>query len=192
MEYRSRGEKIALHLTAAIGIAALFIIAGIALAAEQEGEELFSPYLFSKRVPAGDESWIASLRPTDPAEADAARFAETVRTGVLLVKYGKYQTAADILEPFRTREHFTLLHALGVAYVRLNRNQEAYDVLVRAHALRPSIAGPLLPAALACAKMSRRCYEYRDLALEYKKLGGRFTRMADRIVYHVPYALRRS
>jgi hypothetical protein len=192
MDHPGRGEKIALHLTVAIGFVVLLAFSGVAPAAEKENEELFSPYLFSKRAPAGEESWIASLRPADPAEVDAARFAETVRTGVLLVKYGKYQTAAEILEPFRTRQHFTLLHALGVAYVRLNRNQEAYDVLIRAHTLRPNVAGPLLPAALACAKMSKRCYEYRDLALEYKRLGGRFTRMADRIAYHVPYALRRS
>jgi len=82
-----------------------------------------------------------------------------------------------------------VLHALGVAYVPVNRNQEAYDLLLRAHALRPTIAAPLLPAALACVKMARTCDAYRELALEYTQRGGRLVRFADKIANHLPRTL---
>jgi hypothetical protein len=154
----------------------------------KEDEELYTPYQIVKRLPSWEESSLVVLR---PAETDAARVTESIRAGALLVKYGQPDKALEYLEPLRSMDHFTLQHALGVAYVRLNRNQEAYDSLMRAHLMRPSVAGPLLPAALACARMARRCYEYRDLALEYRRLGGRFLRMADRIAYHVPYVLRK-
>lgn len=180
-------------LIVAIGAMAVLTISGLVpVLAAQEEEEIFSPYLASKRAPKWDESRFAALASPLADASDAARFAETVRTGILLVKNGQYAKAVELLEPYRTKDSFVVLHALGVAYVRMNRNQEAYDSLIRAHTLRPNIPGPLLPAALACAKMARRCYDYRDLALEYKKLGGRFIRLADRIAYHVPYTLRKG
>jgi hypothetical protein len=193
MGNRIRARQAVLCLATAIGAALVLTLGGLmpALAA-QEDEEIFSPYLASRQLPDVEESRFAALRPSSTDETDAARLAETVRTGVLLVKYGQYDKAIEILEPYRIKDQFTLQHALGVAYLRSNRNQEAYDSLIRAHNLRPNVAGPLLPAALACAKMFRRCDDYRDLAVQYKKLGGRFTRLADRIAYHVPYALRKS
>ena len=192
MKYHNRANKVVLYLVTAIGTMAVLTLSGLVPAlAAQEDEEIFSPYLASERLSEMEESRFAALRPTNPDDTDAARLAETVRTGVLLVKYGQHDKAVQLLEPYRTNDQFTLQHALGVAYLRLNRNQEAYDNLVRAHHLRPNVAGPLLPAALACAKMAKRCDDYRDLAQEYKKLGGRFTRLADRIAYHVPIALNR-
>jgi Flp pilus assembly protein TadD len=191
MKYNRCSEKTPLKVLAIIGTVALSVFLGPLQLLAAEDEEIFSPYLAARRLPEAEESRFAALRPSNPDETDAARFAETVRTGVLLVKYGQYDKAVQLLEPYRTNDQFTLQHALGVAYLRLNRNQEAYDNLVRAHHLRPNVAGPLLPAALACAKMARRCDDYRDLAQEYKKLGGRFTRLADRIAYHVPIALNR-
>jgi len=183
-------EKSTSLLLPLVGFVALvsFLAPVVVLAAE---EEIFSPYLAFRRLSDAEESRFAALRPSNPDETDAARLAETVRAGVLLVKYGQYDKAIELLEPYRIKEQFTLQHALGVAYLRTNRNREAYESLVRAHYQRPTVAGPLLPAALACAKMSRTCDDYRDLALEYKRLGGKFTRMADRIVYHVPIALNR-
>jgi tetratricopeptide (TPR) repeat protein len=123
-----------------------------------------------------------------PAGAREA-LAAAIREGVSLVRQREYARAVQRLEPYREIDHFTLLHALGIAYVRLDRNEEAYAALLRAHALRPEVAAPLLPAALACVKMARTCDAYRDLAREYKELGGQLVRFADKIAYHVPVAL---
>jgi hypothetical protein len=109
--------------------------------------------------------------------------------GVRLVKRGAYAEAISLLEPYRETPDFSLLHALGIAYLRTQRNQEAYDVLIRAHALRPDEPGPMLPAALACARMAKTCDEYRRLALEYKERGGRFGRLADKIAEYQPVTL---
>jgi hypothetical protein len=108
------------------------------------------------------------------------------------VKDGQHEKAIELLEPLRSEEHFTLLHALGIAYLREERNRDAYEILMRAHRLRPSVAGPLLPAALACARMATHCHAYRELAIQYKALGGKFTRLADNIEYYVPYELRKK
>jgi hypothetical protein len=109
--------------------------------------------------------------------------------GIRLVKRGEYAEAISLLEPYRETPDFSLLHALGIAYLRTQRNQEAYDILLRAHALRPNEPGPLLPAALACARMARTCDEYRRLALEYKERGGKFGRLADKIAEYQPVTL---
>lgn len=175
-------------------LASLVLVAGSTLdtmagSPVRDDGELFSPYLFARRAPAGEPS----VPPADPPTTNQApAFAETVRGGILLVRQGRYLEAVDLLEPHVDGDHFPLLHALGVAYVRLDRNQEAYDTLLRAHQLRPEVAAPLLPAALACAKMARRCYEYRSLALEYLERGGRFKRFAEKIANHIPWALRKS
>lgn len=182
--------EIGRHRLILIGLAGLFCLVGPGWSLAQEQEEIFSPYLAAKRMPEREESILSALRGADATQP--ARFAETVRSGVLLVKHGRYDEAIELLEPHRGMEQFTLLHALGVAYLRSNRNQEAYDVLMQAHRLRPDAAGPLLPAALACVRMPRTCYAYRDLARQYKEQGGRFVRLADKIRYHVPYMLRKS
>lgn len=164
-------------------------IPGVESAEQVEDEELFTPHLVYQRTPAQEQDLTALATPAEPG---TGLLAEQIRTAVLLVKHGYYAKATELLEPHRDQGNFTLLHALGVAYVRLNRNQEALDVLKRAHQLRPAVAAPLLPAALACVRMARRCYEYRELALAYKERGGRFKRFADKIAYHVPMVLRRS
>ena len=109
--------------------------------------------------------------------------------GIRLVKRGEYAEAISLLEPHRDAANFSLLHALGIAYVRTQRNQEAYDVLLRAHNLNPEDPGPLLPAALACARMAKSCDEYRRLALQYKERGGKFIRLADKIADYQPITL---
>jgi tetratricopeptide (TPR) repeat protein len=109
--------------------------------------------------------------------------------GIRLVKRGEYAEAISLLEPHRDAANFSLLHALGIAYVRTQRNQEAYDVLLRAHNLNSEDPGPLLPAALACARMAKSCDEYRRLALQYKERGGKFVRLADKIADYQPVTL---
>lgn len=109
--------------------------------------------------------------------------------GIRLVKRGEYAEAISLLEPYRETPDFSLLHALGIAYLRTKRNQEAYDVLIRAHTLRPDEPGPMLPAALACARMAKTCDEYRRLALGYKDRGGKFGRLADKIAEYQPVTL---
>lgn len=158
--------------------------------------------LFS--VPAG-----APAQPTDTPESpadleespDGGRLADEVgtgdpvdlrhvtRQGIRLVKQGEYAEAIALLEPHRDVAEYSLLHALGIAYVRTQRNREAYDILLRAHSLKPEEPGPLLPAALACARMAKSCDEYRRLALQYKELGGRLVRFADRIAEYQPITL---
>jgi tetratricopeptide (TPR) repeat protein len=122
-------------------------------------------------------------------EFDEAVFRALVRTSILLVKQGNYAQAIVLLEPYRAKDDFSMLHALGIAYVRTERNEEAYDTLLRAHQLNPNEAGPLLPAALACARMAKRCDAYRQLALEYMARGGKFVRFADKIANFQPVAL---
>jgi Flp pilus assembly protein TadD len=188
--FSSSGIRL-LRLGAPTVLLALILLTapGVGAAERTEDEEFFTPHLAYQRTPAPEQDLAALGTPSDP---DANLLAERIRTGVLLIKHGQYAQAATVLEPHRDQSNFTLLHALGVAYVRLNKNPEALAILKRAHELRPTVAGPLLPAALACVRMSRQCYEYRELALEYKERGGRFKRFADKIAYHVPLALRRS
>jgi len=175
------------------GLLVLLSLGGPAQGLAQGDEELFSPYLGKTRGLAELQAQAAEAlaRLQTLAPADPTYRAETVRTGVLLVKSGRHADAVALLEPSRPLAQFTLLHALGVAYLRTHRNQDAYDTLLRAHQLQPTVAGPLLPAALACARMPRTCDDSRLLVQEYLALGGRFTRLADRIRYHVPYRLRK-
>jgi tetratricopeptide (TPR) repeat protein len=112
-----------------------------------------------------------------------------MRTVVRLIKEGHYRSAIVLLEPYRTKDDFLTQHAIGVAYVRVGRNQEAYEALLHAHRLNPTVAAPLLPAALACARMAKQCDDYRSLALEYRALGGKFTRLADKIANYLPITL---
>jgi len=167
------------------------LVGGPVLGSAQEDEELFAPYPGKKSLPAQAQADAALARLQALAPTDPTYLAETTRAGVLLVKSGQHAEAVALLEPYRPLDQFTLLHALGVAYLRTQRNRDAYDTLLRAHRLRPTVAGPLLPAALACARMPRTCDDYRTLAGAYSALGGRFTRLANRIRYHVPYRLRK-
>jgi tetratricopeptide (TPR) repeat protein len=130
-----------------------------------------------------------SIQGISSAAVSGADFRALVRSAILMVKQGEYTEAIALLEPYRARDDFSMLHALGVAYVRTQRNEEAYDALLRAHHLNPSEAGPLLPAALACARMARSCDNYRQLALEYKALGGKFVWFADKIANFQPVEL---
>lgn len=155
----------------------------------QDNEELFTPYLVASLFPSG-EKLVSESR------SEVARLADggsdqlsTVRTGVRLIKQGEYTKAITLLEPYRAEPDFLTLHALGVAYVRVQRNAEAYDVLLRAHKLNPGVAGPLLPAALACARIAKRCDQHRDLALEYLALGGKFKKFAEKIANYFPLTL---
>ena len=116
-------------------------------------------------------------------------YQQIMHTVVLLIKEGHYRSAIALLEPYRTKDDFLTQHAIGVAYVRVGRNQEAYEALLRAHQLNPTAAAPLLPAALACARMAKRCDDYRSLALEYTARGGKFTRLADKIANYLPITL---
>jgi hypothetical protein len=145
-------------------------------------EELYSPFLPAART--------AALRPGEqPGDTPGLGQDTRVEAAVSLVRRGEYVRAVEILEPYGASDDFLALHALGVAYVRLGRNQEAYTTLLRAHHLRPAVPGPLLPAALACARMARTCDDYRELALTYKARGGKFTRFADRIASHLPITI---
>jgi len=155
----------------------------------RDTEELFTPYLVASLQPA-DRDTLISWQTKPSVLADAGDSPPSLAViGARLVKRGEYATAVTLLEPQRYGQNFLALHALGVAYVRLYRNAEAYEILVRAHALNPSIAGPLLPAALACARMASRCDGYRRLALEYMTLGGKFKKFADKIANHQPFTL---
>lgn len=162
---------------------------GTSPALADDSDELFSPFNVVARVtPPPDTATALRYGTGGPVDRQAA-YQELLRTAVLSIKQGYYATAITLLEPYHWNDDFLTLHALGVAYVRTARNQEAYDVLLRAHALRPGAAAPLLPAALACARIARRCDDYRRLALEYKALGGKFTRFADKIANHLPFTL---
>jgi hypothetical protein len=172
-------------------IAALMLwsIGAPGLASAQENEELYSPFMVAARIapPSGLTEPLAESRMAFRSLGDTQ--GERVRAAIGLVKRGEYAYAVEILEPYSATDDFLALHALGVAYVRLARNREAYELLLRAHRLRPAVPGPLLPAALACARMARTCDDYRDLALTYKARGGKFTRFADRIASHLPITL---
>jgi tetratricopeptide (TPR) repeat protein len=161
----------------------------VLLAAAQDSEELFTPFFVAKNtLPPMDQSLLArsdgQREPSDPIE-----YQQTMRTGILLIKEGHYQAAIALLEPYRAKEDFLIQHAIGVAYVRVGRNQEAYEALLHAHRLNPTAAAPLLPAALACARMAKQCDDYRSLALEYRARGGKFTRLADKIASYLPITL---
>ena len=179
-------------LSLVLGLMALGIACSGAFASSafvQDDEELFTPYLVASLQPADRDlpsSW--QHKPSVLADADDS-LPSLVIIGARLVKRGEYATAITLLEPQRYSQNFLALHALGVAYVRLYRNAEAYEILLRAHRLNASIAGPLLPAALACARMASRCDEYRRLALEYVALGGKFKKFADKIANHQPFTL---
>lgn len=195
---RHRGRK-GLNLRALLSLGLcgvmggwLSILSQPALAADIH-EEIFTPYLIASLIPPTqglfsdprtDPGPLAyagpSLRSVDPV---------LVRMGVRLIKRGEYGQAIALLEPYKFQDDFLTLHALGVAYVRTDRNIEAYNILLRAHRLNPTIAGPVLPAALACARMARSCDEYRRLALEYIALGGKFKKFADKIANHQPFTL---
>jgi hypothetical protein len=154
-----------------------------------DNEELFTPYLVASLLPAERDLGM-SRQSKPPVLADVGDSLPSLAViGARLVKRGEYATAVTVLESQRYGQNFLALHALGVAYVRLHRNAEAYEILVRAHRLNPSIAGPLLPAALACARMASRCDEYRQLAFEYVALGGKFKKLADKIANHQPITL---
>jgi len=155
----------------------------------RDNEELFTPYRVASLQPA-DRDLLSSRQFKPPVLADAGdALPSLVVVGARFVKRGEYVRAIAVLEPLRYGQNFLALHALGVAYVRLYRNAEAYEILVRAHRLNSSIAGPLLPAALACARMASRCDEYRRLALEYVALGGKFKKFADKIASHQSFTL---
>jgi hypothetical protein len=156
--------------------------------AQQKAEELFTPNVTARIVSTPDS--LSGQR----SDSGSLAYAEGVPPGIVvmgvrLVKQGEYAQAIALLEPYAFQNDFVTLHALGVAYVRTNRNREAYELLVRAHQLKPHVAGPLLPAALACARIARQCDEYRELALEYVALGGKFKRMADKIANYIPITL---
>jgi hypothetical protein len=160
----------------------------------QKHEELFTPYLIASAaipsIPSGDFPITSPRGESDVLkETKSSPSSGLLGTAVRLVKRGQYGSAIVLLEPYKTRDDFLTLHALGVAYVRTERNGEAYETLLRAHKLNPSVPGPLLPAALACARMARQCDEYRQLALNYIALGGKFTKFADRIAHHVPFTI---
>lgn len=176
-------------MTAGLSVALLcWSLGGPISAFARENEELFSPFMVAARV--APPSGLAALEGERTAVRGLGETQEErVRAAVGLVKRGEYLYAVEALEPYGQTEDFLALHALGVAYVRLGRNQEAYDALLRAHHLHPEMPGPLLPAALACARMARRCNDYRELALTYKARGGKFTRFADRIANHLPITL---
>jgi hypothetical protein len=177
-------------IVAGLLMAALAAGPAVVSAATLESDELFVPYLTAAVRPnsrAATSPLVAAVTPDGGSVP--GDFDQTVRVAVRLVKQGQYATAIRLLEPYRTTDDFLLLHALGVAYVRTDRNPEAYETLLRAHHLNPSVAAPLLPAALACARMARRCDEYRHLALAYKERGGKFTRFADKIASHLPLTL---
>jgi hypothetical protein len=153
------------------------------------------------RSAAGGTTDPAASAPADLEPAPEVRLDEEVRSdearalrqvvqqGVRLVKRGEYTEAIALLEPHQEAADFALLHTLGVAYVRTQRNPEAYAVLIRAHHLNPQDPGPLLPAAMACARMAKSCDEYRNLALAYKERGGKFVRLADKIAAYQPVTL---
>lgn len=174
-----------------LGFAVLALIAlwpAVVPAATQDSEELFTPFVVAKNaLPPMDQSiLVPSSGQPDPGPIE---YQQIIRTVVLMIKEGHYRSAIVLLEPYRTKDDFLTQHAIGVAYVRVGRNQEAYEALLRAHRLNPTAAAPLLPAALACARMAKRCDDYRSLALEYRALGGKFTRLADKIANHLPITL---
>ena len=155
----------------------------------RDDEELFTPYLVASLQPV-DRDLVSSWQRTPSVLTDVGdSLPSLVVIGARLVKRGEYAKAITLLEPQRYGQSFLALHALGVAYVRMYRNAEAYEILLRAHRLNSSIAGPLLPAALACARMASRCDDYRRLALEYGALGGKFRKFADKIANHQPFTL---
>jgi tetratricopeptide (TPR) repeat protein len=158
-------------------------------AATQDSEELFTPFVIAKNeLPPMDQSLLA--RSDGQREPPGLiEYQQIMHTVVLLIKEGHYRSAIALLEPYRTKDDFLTQHAIGVAYVRVGRNQEAYEALLRAHQLNPTAAAPLLPAALACARMAKRCDDYRSLALEYTARGGKFTRLADKIANYLPITL---
>ena len=176
----------------ALGLAVLVLIApwpAVLQAAAQDSEELFSPFFVAKNaLPPMDQSLLArsdgQREPPGPIE-----YQQIMRTVVRLIKEGHYRSAIALLEPYRAKDDFLTQHAIGVAYVRVGRNQEAYEALLHAHRLNPTVAAPLLPAALACARMAKRCDDYRSLALEYTARGGKFTRLADKIANYLPITL---
>lgn len=163
--------------------------ASLASSLAKDSEEFYTPSVVAsaKSMPP-ENAMDASQEAGDEVDVRVSH-QQLVRSGAELIKQGRYAEGIAVLEPFRESDDFLTLHALGVAYVRTGRNQEAYDILIRAHMLKPTVAAPLLPAALACARMARRCDDYRRLALEYKALGGELTRLADKIASHVPYKL---
>lgn len=192
---RMRRRRHGLRARLWLGLGLIGAMAGWEGAASQPAlaqyvtEELFSPYIVSRLLPPASDRLSDS--PSDPGSLPFAGGAPpgVVERGVRLVKQGQYAQAITLLEPYRVQDDFLTLHALGVAYVRTNKNQEAYEVLLRAHHLRPYVAGPLLPAALACARIARRCDDYRALALDYIALGGKFNRFAVRIANHQPFTI---
>jgi hypothetical protein len=175
-----------------LGVAVLALIAfrpTMLPAATQDSEELFAPFVVAKNaMPSMDQSLPArsddQREPPGPVE-----YQQIIQTAVLLIKEGHYRSAIALLEPYRTKDEFLTQHAIGVAYVRVGRNQEAYEALLHAHRLNPTAAAPLLPAALACARMAKRCDDYRSLALEYTARGGKFTRLADKLANYFPITL---
>jgi hypothetical protein len=185
-EQRPQPMRKLLFGLAAIGL--MLYGSGPSLTLAQDAEELFSPFTVAAKTPLSAPT-PAAPPAGQPESPTTIGYPDTVKTALLLIKRGQYSSAIGLLEPLREQDDFLTLHALGVAYVRTKRNQEAYHTLLRAHQLRPAIAAPLLPAALACARMAKRCDDYRRLALEYKALGGKFTRFADKIANHLPITL---
>jgi tetratricopeptide (TPR) repeat protein len=151
--------------------------------------EFFAPVVIASAKSTLAEIAMGPNQGAEDALDARVKYQQLVRSGVEMIKQGQYAEGIALLEPYRQNDDFLTLHALGVAYVRIGRNQEAYDILIRAHLLNPTVAAPLLPAALACARMARHCDDYRRLALEYKELGGALTRLADRIASYDPYRL---
>jgi tetratricopeptide (TPR) repeat protein len=155
----------------------------------QETEELFTPPVAASCVPSGRGPSSIPFSETGTQRGGEKALPDPARTGIRLVKEGEYAKAIALLEPHRAHGDFAALYALGVAYLRTERNMEAYEVLLQAHRLNPSTPGPLLPAALACARVAKRCDDYRRLAIQYKALGGRFTKLADKVANHQPLTL---
>ena len=139
----------------ALGLTMLVLITfwpAVQPAAAQDSEELFTPFFVAKNaLPSVDQSLLPRFdgrrEPPGPIE-----YQQIMRTAVQLIKEGHYRSAIVLLEPYRTKDDFLTQHAIGVAYVRVGRNQEAYEALLHAHRLNPTAAAPLLPAALACTR----------------------------------------
>ena len=179
----------------ALGLAVLALIAfwpAMLPAATQDGEELFTPFIVATNTLSPMDQSLLALSDVQREPPGPIEYQQIMHTVVLLIKEGHYRSAIALLEPYRAKDDFLTQHAIGVAYVRVGRNQEAYEALLRAHQLNPTAAAPLLPAALACARMAKRCDAYRSLALEYAARGGKFTRLADKIANYLPITLNFS
>jgi tetratricopeptide (TPR) repeat protein len=176
----------------ALDLAVLALIAfwpALLPAATQDGEELFTPFIVATNALSPMDQSLLARSDGQRESPGPIEYQQIMHTVILLIKGGHYLSAISLLEPYRSKDDFLTQHAIGVAYLRVGRNQEAYEALLRAHQLNPTAAAPLLPAALACARMAKRCDDYRSLALEYTARGGKFTRLADKIANHLPITL---